>query len=274
MRGIGQITMEEFINGSMPQRIRVDDLLTVARAPQNFAAASERRESNIGTKVPSKCLKLFDCLQKIDLLFSGPSAFNHPSTARPISSSNGANMNRLLTALTAVCGLVAASPAAHADTIPFGPGEFAGGAGLIAGGTRIKFDPNIPGETATFTLASVPGTQYVISVTGQSNQSASFIQVLIDRDGPGTTSGFVQLGSNINFGSGFQTVTLPAFTDLGTADSLRLMNGGSGNGEIQISNITVTPVAVSGPIVGAGIPGLVGLALFLLARHRQKRVAL
>lgn len=33
---------------------------------------------------------------------------------------------------------------------------FTGGAGLIAGRDRIKFDPNIPGETATFTLASVP----------------------------------------------------------------------------------------------------------------------
>jgi hypothetical protein len=62
----------------------------------------------------------------------------------------------------------------------------AGGAGFIAGGNRIKFDPNNPEETATFTFESVIGTQYVIGITGPSNQSASFVQAFIDRDGPGT----------------------------------------------------------------------------------------
>ena len=132
----------------------------------------------------------------------------------------------------------------------------------------------------TFTFESVIGAQYVISITGQSNQSESFVQAFIDRNGPGA-GGFEQLGSNINFGSGFETITLPAFTDLGTLDFLRLVNGGTGNGEIQISNITITPLAevnplaaVPGPIVGAGIPGLFALALLLLARRRRKPAVL
>jgi hypothetical protein len=80
----------------------------------------------------------------------------------------------------------------------------AGGASFIAGDNRIKLDPNDPGETATFTFESVIGTQYVISITGQSNQSESFVQAFIDRDGPGTL-GFEPLGGNINFDSGFNT---------------------------------------------------------------------
>jgi hypothetical protein len=34
---------------------------------------------------------------------------------------------------------------------------------------------------------------------------------------------------------------LPAFTDLGTTDFFRIINGGTGNSEAQISGITVTP---------------------------------
>jgi hypothetical protein len=150
---------------------------------------------------------------------------------------------------------------------------FTGGAGTIAGGSKIKFDPNTPGETATFTLASVPGTQYVIEVTGQNNQSSSFFQFLVDADGHGP-GGFAQLGSNVNFGSGFNTITLPAFTDLGTSDFFRIVNGGTGNSEGQISNITVDPIAVPGPSAGAGLPGLIlaGAGLLALARRRRKLV--
>src|SRR4029077_4193297 len=185
-------------------------------------------------------------------------------------------MNRLLAALSAVCGLVAI-PAAHADTIPLGTATLAGGASFIAGDSRIKFDPNNPGETATFVLASVPDTQYVISITGQSNQSASFVQAFIDRDGTGPLD-FVQLGSNINFGSGFETITLPVFTDVGTSDFLRLINGGTGNGEIQISHITVNSPTIGTPfphvhdhVVGAGLPGLIAACGGLLALARRRR---
>jgi hypothetical protein len=190
-------------------------------------------------------------------------------------------MNRLLAALTALCGLVAASPASHAVpiTLDLSTAVFTGGAGLIAGDDRIKFDPNTAGQTATFTIPSVPGTEYVISVTGQTNQSSSFVQFFIDADGPGA-GGFAQLGGNINFGSGFNLITLPAFTDLGTSDFLRIVNGGTGNSEAQISAITITPLlevnpvaAVPGPIVGAGIPGLLGFALLLLARRRRQKLA-
>jgi hypothetical protein len=68
-------------------------------------------------------------------------------------------MNRLVAALTGVCSLVAISSVSHAATITLdlATAIFTGGAGTIAGGSEIKFDPNTPGETATFTLLVCSG---------------------------------------------------------------------------------------------------------------------
>jgi hypothetical protein len=160
--------------------------------------------------------------------------------------------------------------AADSITLDLTTAVFTGGAGTIAGGSKIKFDPNTPGETATFTLASIQGAQYayVIMVTGQNNQSSSFFQFLVD-----AANGFAQLGSNENFGSDFNTITLPAFTATGTSEFFRIVNGGTGEG--QISDITVTSIgAVPGPIAGAGLPGLIlaGAGLLALARRRRRQL--
>jgi hypothetical protein len=157
----------------------------------------------------------------------------------------------------------------QAATVPIDSAVLTGGASFIANDGRIKFDPNIAGETATFTLPSIPGTQYSIQVTGQNNQSSSFFQFLIDPDGSGTASGFVQLGSNINFGNGFNTITLPTFTDLGNLDFFRIINGGTGsNSEGQISGVSITAVPLPAAILlfGAGL-GMLGL----LGRGKKRK---
>jgi hypothetical protein len=179
-------------------------------------------------------------------------------------------MKHILATLAVGFGLVAAPAASYAVTVPIDTAVLAGGAGFIGGGDTIKFDANVTGESATFTLASVPGTPYVISVTGHNDASSSFFRFLIDRDGPGA-GGFVQLGSDLNFGSGFSTITLPSFIDLGTFDFFRIVNGGTGNTAGQITGVTIN--AVPGPIVGAGLPGLVIACggLVALARRRRKR---
>jgi hypothetical protein len=162
----------------------------------------------------------------------------------------------------------------QAATVDLNSAVLNGGASFIAGGSRIMFDPNIAGETATFTLPSIAGTQYSIQVTGQNNQSSSFFQFLIDPDGPGTSSGFVQLGNNINFGSGFNTITLPTFIDLGTSDFFRIINGGSGNSGGQISGVSitqVTPQVTAVPIPAALPLFAAGLGVLGLLGQRKKR---
>jgi hypothetical protein len=96
-------------------------------------------------------------------------------------------MSKPLSALLAGIALIGLVPVteANAVTINLGSAGVAGGAKFIADEGKIKFAPNVSGETATFILDSTPGTQYTISVTGQTNQSSSFAQFLIDADGPG-----------------------------------------------------------------------------------------
>jgi hypothetical protein len=164
--------------------------------------------------------------------------------------------------------LVVASAGANvcqAATVDLNTAVLTGGASFIAGGSRIMFDPNIAGETATFTIPSIPGTQYSIQVTGQNNQSSSFFQFLVDPDGLGP-SGFIQLGNNVNFGNGFNTITLATFIDLGTSDFFRIINGGTGNSGGQISGLSITavPLPAALPLFAAGL----GIVTFLARRKK------
>lgn len=167
-------------------------------------------------------------------------------------------------------GLVTAVPAV-ALTVNLSDAVLAGGVSLIGGGSKIQFDSQASGQSATFTLPSIPGREYSIEVTGHNNASTSFFQFLIDTDGAGP-GGFVQLGGNLIFGSGFPTFTLPTFTNIGTTDFFKIVNGGFGNTAGQITGISL--FAVPGPIIGAGLPGLLAasLALLLFARRRQRRI--
>ena len=179
-------------------------------------------------------------------------------------------MRHALTAFVVATGLLATPVQAHALTIDIGQAILAGGASFIGGGSKIQFDSQVSGQSATFTLPSIPGQEYSIQVTGHNNDSTSFFQFLIDTDGPGPGS-FVQLGETLNFGGGFPTLTLPTFTNLGNSDFFRIVNGGLGNTAGQITGISL--FAVPGPIVGAGLPGLLAAcgALLLFARRRQRR---
>ena len=78
---------------------------------------------------------------------------------------------------TVAAALVVATVGANvvqAATINLNSADLTGGASLIADEGRIKFDSNIAGETATFTLQSIVGAQYSIQITGQNNQSDRF----------------------------------------------------------------------------------------------------
>jgi hypothetical protein len=173
-------------------------------------------------------------------------------------------MKRGLTVAFVALNTLAASTAANAITIDIGQAVVGGGAGFIGGDSKIKFDANITQESATFTLPSIPSQQYAIEVTGHNDSSASFFQFLIDADGPGL-GGFVQIGGDFNFG-GFSTVTLPTFTDLGTSDFFRIVNGGTGNTAGQITGLSLVdppgpvPLPAALPLfaTGLGVMGLFG----------------
>ena len=93
---------------------------------------------------------------------------------------------------------------------------------------------------------------------------------------PDIASGFVPLASNINFGSGFNTITLPTFIDLGTSYFFRIINGGSGNSGGQISGVSinqVTPQVTALPLPASLPLFAAGLGVLGLLGQRRKRKA-
>lgn len=185
-------------------------------------------------------------------------------------------MKSALVGAAAIALSLSASAPAAAVTLALSDAVLEGGASLI-GGPKIQFDANTSGQSATWTFASTPGQEYVITITGHSNNSTSFFNFFIDADGPGDLTDFVQLGGDISL-SGFSTIALPSFIDLGTTDYFRIVNGGSrqnSGGQIDVVDLSIT--AVPGPIVGAGLPAFLmalgGLAFFSRRRRSLDAVA-
>ena len=79
-----------------------------------------------------------------------------------------------------------------------------------------------------------------------------------------------RLVSNVNFGSGFNTITLPTFIDLGTSDFFRIINGGTGNSGGQISGVSINqvPLPAALPLFAAGL-GVLGLLGQRVANDRR-----
>lgn len=158
---------------------------------------------------------------------------------------------------------VISSARASTITLDLTTAALVGDVSVNGAGTDLKFAPNGTG-TATFTFASILGDSYVIDVTGQSNESTSFLSFTIN----GNT-----LGSNTNFNPP-TTVALPSFVDPGTLDVFAITNGGTGNTENHVSLITVTGDFAPVPLPGALPLFATGLAALLLFGWHRKRKAI
>lgn len=175
-------------------------------------------------------------------------------------------------ALALLIGLATSS--AHAVSLTIGDADLTGGASFIGGGDKIKFAPKNTGS-AIFALNTVSGQEYTISVNGHNDDSTSFFNFFIDPDGIGGLPEF-QLGGNFNFQPGFITLSLPSFVAIGSNEFLRITSGGTGNiaGQIDAVGISTNAAPVPGPIVGAGLPGLVmALGGFVAWRRRRNQTA-
>jgi hypothetical protein len=167
----------------------------------------------------------------------------------------------ILISALAVSGTIS-SARASTITLDLNSAITTGGASVNGGGTDLKFSPTATG-TATFTFASILGDMYVIDVTGQSNDSTSFLSFNINGN---------PLGTNTNFNPP-TTVALPSFTDPGTSDVFAITSGGTGNLENHVSLITVTDITAA-PLPDALLLFATGLAALLLFGWHRKRKAI
>lgn len=169
-------------------------------------------------------------------------------------------------ALAVAVGLLA-SPA-HAISLDLGAAQLSDGADYNGG--MIHF----PG-TALFDLDLIATQAYTITVTGQSNSSDSLFNFFFDPDGAGGVLEQLLIG-NVSFESGFTTISLPSFI-AGGNDFLRITTGGTNSnfhGLIRAVDVTVNAAPVPGPVVGAGLPGLLmALAGFVAWRRRRTAAA-
>ncbi len=169
-------------------------------------------------------------------------------------------------------GITLMTSPANAVPLVIGDADLSGGAMFIGNNdSTIKF----PG-TAVFELDLTANQNYTITIGGQTNASDSFFTFFIDPDGLGGVAEY-QLGGNVSFFPGFATLSLPSFIASGT-DFLRITSGGTNrnfSGHIEAVDIAVNAAPVPGPIVGAGLPGLVTAlgGLVIWARRRRNLAA-
>ena len=179
---------------------------------------------------------------------------------------------KLPIAVVIAFGIGLMTSTANAVPVVIADADLTGGAHFTGGKTKIKF----PG-TAVFDLDLdlTASQEYTINVTGQTNASSSFINFFLDPDGAGGLPEYL-LAGNVSFEEGFSTISLPSFI-AGGNDFLRITTDGTTNnfsGQIEAVDIAINAAPVPGPVVGAGLPGLLmTLAGFVAWRRRRAAAA-
>jgi hypothetical protein len=175
---------------------------------------------------------------------------------------------RLRIAAVIAFGIGLMTSPAYAVSLDISNAVLSGGANYNGG--KIHF----PG-TAVFDLDLTANQQYTISVTGHTNDSDSFFNFFFDPDGAGGTPEYLLVG-NLSFEQGHPTFSLPSFT-AGVDNFLRITSDGTNrnfHGQIEAVGVAVNAAPVPGPVVGAGLPGLLmTLGGFVAWRRRRNRTA-